>query len=298
MNERVAEALRLLRGDAQAERVVPPSGFTAWLTVAASAAMAAVAVFALAFWVATGRLADRWATELSDTATVRIAAGAEDAGEAADAALAVLAGSPGVTSARLMPADEQAALLEPWFGPDLPLDALPVPRLIEITVDGAFDGGATAAALADNVPSATLDDHTLWRQPLVDAAARIRTLGGLSLLLILGATLAVVGLAARAALAANAEVLEVLRLVGAKDAFIARAFVRRFTLRAAAGALAGTVAAMLLLAVLPDADETFLTGLGFRGAGWLLPLLVPLVVAGAAFWATRTAALARLRGMP
>ena len=35
-------------------------------------------------------------------------------------------------------------------------------------------------------------------------------------------------LAARAALATNAEVIRVLRLVGAKDSYIARAFVRRF----------------------------------------------------------------------
>ena len=50
----------LLLGDAQADRVVPPTGFTAQLTVFASAAMAFLAVFALALSLASGRLADRW----------------------------------------------------------------------------------------------------------------------------------------------------------------------------------------------------------------------------------------------
>ena len=50
---------------------------------------------------------------------------------------------------------------------------------------------------------------------------------------------AMITLAARAALAANAEVIRVLRLVGAKDSYIARAFVRRFTLRTLAGAAVG-----------------------------------------------------------
>jgi len=92
-------------------------------------------------------------------------------------------------------------------------------------------------------------------------------------------------------------VIRVLRLVGARDAYIARAFVRRFTLRAAGGAAAGTAAGMLAVALLPSTDIAggFLTGLGFRGAGWLWPLLVPPFAAAAAFAATRAASLRTLR---
>ena len=55
----------LIIGDAQADRVVPPSGFTAQLTLFAAGAMAFLAVFALALSLASGRLADRWADELA-----------------------------------------------------------------------------------------------------------------------------------------------------------------------------------------------------------------------------------------
>jgi len=107
----------------------------------------------------------------------------------------------------------------------------------------------------------------------------------------------IITLAASAALAANEQVIRVLRLVGARDAYIARAFVRRFTLRALAGAAAGAFLGMLAIWLLPDADPTggFLTGLGFQGGEWLLPLLIPPLAALVAFAATRRAALATLK---
>ena len=64
----------VLRGDAQGDRVVPPSGYTARLTGFTAGAMAFLAVFALALSLAAGRLADRWSDALADTATIRISA--------------------------------------------------------------------------------------------------------------------------------------------------------------------------------------------------------------------------------
>ncbi len=85
-------------------------------------------------------------------------------------------------------------------------------------------------------------------------------------------------LAAQAALAANDQVIRVLRLIGATDAYIARAFVRRFALRALAGATTGTALGLLAVAALPQADIAggFLTGLGFQGGQWAFPLLIPV----------------------
>ncbi len=66
--------LALIGGDAQADRVVPPTGFTARLTLFASGAMAFLAVFALALSLATGRLADRWGEALAQSSTIRVSA--------------------------------------------------------------------------------------------------------------------------------------------------------------------------------------------------------------------------------
>ncbi len=290
-----------LTGDAQADRVVPPSGFTAWLTLFTAGAMAFLAVFALALSLATGRLADRWDSALARTATVRISAPEGQMAAQTAAALRVLETTTGVASARALSDAEQAALLEPWFGPDLPVEHLPIPRLIEVVeTEAGFDARGLRLRLAAEVPGAVLDDHTRWREPLVRAADRLRLLGMVALGLIAAATAAMITLAAQAALAANAQVIGVLRLVGAQDGYIARAFIRRFALRGLAGAAIGTALGCLALLALPaaQAEGGFLTGLGFQGWHWLWPLAIPPLAGAVALLATRAAARRRLEDMP
>lgn len=285
-------------GDRQADRVVPPSGFTAQLTLFAAGAMAFLAVFALALSLAAGRLADRWGQELAGSATIRIVAPPEQRGVQTEAALRILQTTKGVASARALSDAEQQALLAPWFGADLPLASLPVPRLIEVIEDNSgMDPAGLRLRLAAEVPGAVLDDHSRWRAPLVQAASRLRLLGWLSIGLITAAVAAMITLAAHAALAANAQVIAVLRLVGATDDYIAHAFIRRFTLRALFGAGVGTIVAMLAMMLLPSTQTagSFLTGLGFQGLHWILPLLIPALVGGVAFAATGQAARRTLR---
>lgn len=299
MKVEIGRFLALIAGDPQADRAVPPTGYTARLTVFAAAAMAFLAVFALALSLATDRLADRWASELARTATLRISAPADQMDAQTRAALALLQTTPGIASARALTNEEQRALLAPWFGPDLPLDTLPIPRLIEIVqTDDGYDATGLRARLQAEVPGAVLDDHTRWREPLVAAAKRLRSLGYLSLALIAVTMAVIITLAAQAALSANAQVIRVMRLVGARDIYIARAFVRRFTLRALAGAAGGTALGMGAVWLLPSADPVggFLTGLGFQGAHWAWPLAIPVLAAVTAFVATRSAALRNLRG--
>ena len=169
---------RALHSDAQADRVVPPSGFTAQLTLFAAGAMAFLAVFALALSLASGRLAERWGEELARSATIRIAAPDDQRQAQTDAALRILETTRGVAQARALSNEEQAALLAPWFGKELELDTLPVPRLIEVieTPEG-MDAAGLRLRLAAEVPGAVLDDHSRWRAPLVKAASRLRLLG-------------------------------------------------------------------------------------------------------------------------
>ncbi|CUH75988.1 cell division ABC transporter subunit FtsX [Tritonibacter multivorans] len=287
----------LLLGDAQADRVVPPTGFTAQLTLFVSGAMAFLCVFALALSMASGRVADRWADELARAATLRINAPAAQKAAQTEAALKILQQTPGVASARALTAEEQAALLSPWFGSGLPVDSLPIPQLIEVIEDEAgYDATGLRLRLQAEVPGAVLDDHARWRRPLVDAALALRRLSVVSILLIGGAMAAMITLAANAALSANAQVIEVLRLVGAQDSYIAQAFVRRFTLRALAGGGAGMALGMIGVLLMPAASDEggFLTGLGFQGVGWLLPLLIPLLGGAVAFVATTRAANKKL----
>lgn len=287
-------------GKSQNDRVVPPSGASATLTTFTAAAMTFLAVFAMALSLASDKLATRWADALDRTATVRISAPDDQLATQTKAVIDLLKTTPGIASARAITVQEAKKLLEPWFGPNLPLDDLPLPQLVEVKETGVgYDAEGLRQRLAAEAPGAVLDDHLRWRRPMAEAAGRLRLLGILSIALIGAAMAAMITLAANAALAANAQIIRVLRLVGARDNYIAKAFVRRFTLRAASGALAGVILGMIGIGLLPaqDAAGGFLTGLGFTGLAWLYPLgLIPLA-AIVAFLATRTAAFLTLRGL-
>jgi len=288
-----ADLFSVFRTGGQSDRVVPPTGYTATLTLFTSGAMAFLAVFALALSMASGRLADRWGEELAKSVTVRISAPLEQVERQTKAAVRVLETTAGIATVRVLNTAEQQALLAPWFGPDVPIDDLPIPKLIEvIETDDGFDAAGLRLRLQAEAPGAVLDDHTRWRKPLTVAAGRLRALGWVSIAIIGGATAAMITLAANAALAANLQVIRVLRLIGATDGYIARAFVRRFTLRALGGALIGTIIGMGAILMLPQAtgDRIFLTGLGFQQAQWFMPLIIPVLAGIVAFFATRAAA--------
>ena len=282
----------LLRGDDGADGVVPPSGVTARLVVFAAAAMAFLSVFALALSLASGRLADRWGQELAQSSTIRITAPQDDRAAQTETAMRILQTTAGVTFARALSVEEQQALLAPWFGGGFDINSLPVPQLIEVITEEGFEPAGLRLRLEAELPDAVFDDHGTWREPLMQAAARLRLLGGISTVLLALSLAVMITLAANASLAANGQVIRVLRLVGATDEFITRAFVRRFTLRAMIGAAGGAVFGVGAVAVLPPASSAggFLTGLGFQGVQWALPLCIPVFAAGVAFFATRWSA--------
>jgi cell division transport system permease protein len=107
-------------------------------------------------------------------------------------------------------------------------------------------------------------------------------------------------LAVHAAMAANRPVIAVLRLVGAEDRFIARAFVQRLTWRTAAGTLLGVSLGLFALLLLPrtGAEGDILTGLGFEGQSWAWPFLLVPLAALVALLATARAAHRHLRDLP
>jgi len=145
----LSQATGLLRSDKSSDRVVPPTGYSARLTIFTAAAMAFLAVFALAMSLAAGRLADRWSDALARASTIRISAPAAEIDAQTWAVLTVLEQTPGVDSARALTDEEQRDLLEPWFGPDLPVESLPIPRLVEVieTAEG-YDGEGLRQRLA------------------------------------------------------------------------------------------------------------------------------------------------------
>ena len=108
---------------------------------------------------------------------------------------------------------------------------------------------------------------------------------------------AMITLAARAALATNAEVIRVLRLVGARTTTSPAPSSAASRCAPSPGPPWAPRPGLIGVAALPAADAAggFLTGLGFTGSGWLWPFALPPLAAIVAFAATRRAAFQKLR---
>jgi cell division transport system permease protein len=187
--------------------------------------------------------------------------------------LALLRQTKGIQSANLLDPKEIARLLEPWLGPNVPLDELPAPRLIDLPIDpaGPPDLATLRHQLASVAPEARLDDHRPWLAGQRAAAHRVE--GVLALVIALALVLIALStvFAVRAALRAERSVVELVHLLGAAEAAIARRFTTRSLALGLAGGIIGAAAALLTLAAL-------------GGTGSVVQLAAPPNAAGIADW--------------
>ena len=167
--------------------------------------------------------------------------------------IAHLTRQPGIVGVKPLSATDTAALLEPWLGSSEGLANLPMPRMIAVELDrnSPPDFAALRGQLTKQFPLATLDDHRQWQQQ-IRSVTRSFALGGIAILLLVGAaTTAIIISATRSALASNREIVEVLHFVGATDRFIAREFERHFLRLGVRAGLVGAISAMLVFFLLP-----------------------------------------------
>ena len=163
----------------------------------------------------------------------------------------------GVAKVRALSVADAAQLLEPWLGHTEALSALPVPRLIAVELDRASppDFDVLRAALTNNFPGATIDDHRRWQQQ-IRTITRSFALGGLAILLLVGAaTTAIIVSATKSAMASNRDIVEVLHFVGATDRFIAREFERHFLRLGVRAGVVGALWAILVFLAMPTVME-------------------------------------------
>lgn len=241
--------------------------------------------------IAADRAAGGWSGQLSGEATVIVRPkGGESPDAAAARAAEALAGAPGVAEARALEPQKAYDLIRPWLGDVADFEDLPVPRLVAVTLDPARP--ATAAVLSRTLEAqgvdATVDDHSVWIKDIRRAAGLVRWAGAAVFLLIASAAAAVVAFATRAGLAARRDVVEVLHLSGAEDAFIARLFQLRFARIAGAAGMLGAVAAAgsgAIVRVLGGGEGiTPALPLAWSDLAWVLlcPVLAAIVAATAA----------------
>ena len=209
----------------------------------------------------------RWTVDITHTLTVQIS-NPDSAARSSQAQAAVtrLTATPGVTSAHILGKAEIDKLLEPWLGQGNVTDDLPVPVLIDVTVDPhmVINKSALAASLRQVAPDATLDDHQQWIGQLMMLANIIEITAIGIVFLILLATIIIVMFGAKAGMSSHHETIETLHIMGARDGTIAAAFQRRFMVYGLKGGVFGLILAGVTVGALINVASNL-------GGGLLLP---------------------------
>ncbi|KAB2915791.1 MAG: ABC transporter permease [Hyphomicrobiaceae bacterium] len=202
--------------------------------------------------------ASAWMRDIASEVTVQIEAKERtDMDKVVADVTRFLSQQHGIATVRALSVADSAQLLEPWLGQTEALKALPVPRLIAIEIDRNTPPNLEAlrAALDERFKGVTLDDHRRWQQQ-IRTITRSFALGGLAILLLVGAaTTAVIVSATKSAMASNRDIVEVLHFVGATDRFIAREFERHFLRLGIRAGIVGAVWAMFVFLVMPTVME-------------------------------------------
>jgi cell division transport system permease protein len=246
---RLARELTAARTKPRETPIVPRHSIAGRALVAVIAIMTFLASLTIGAVTMVVAAAAEWQSDVTREVTiqVRLVAG-KDVEASVRRAAEIARATPGVTSVRVLGKEESARLLEPWLGSGVSLESLPVPRLIVVRIapDKPPDLAGLRAKLVAEAPGASLDDHRGFVQRLRAMADMAVAIGFAILALVLAATVLSVSFATRGAMATNRATVEVLHLIGAKDAYIASEFQRHFLLLGLEGGAIGGGAAIVV----------------------------------------------------
>lgn len=214
--------------------------------------------------------------------------------------LARLAASADVSQAREVDRARLAELLKPWLG-EAGLDAdLPMPAMIDVDLTTGDDAGvARVEALAKGTArNIRVDRHATWLAPVRGFVAALGWTALGLVLVMAGATAAVVLLVARAGLDTHRGTIDILHMLGSTDTQIARLFQRRIGQDTLTGGVIGVLTGGLVVAFLGQRmatlDSQLIDGVALAGTDWAVIAALPVAFTLLAMLAARIAVLRRL----
>lgn len=270
--------------------------------------MAYLAALALAAALMLSNVASEWSRGLEGSLTVQVPV--RDGEQAAEmearvvAAVRVLLKTPGVDSARPIPLDRVAKMLEPWLGSGASTADLPLPRVIDVKLQpdrARPDLKALGERLEAAAPGTSIESHEQWRDTLLTLFHSIELVAVVIIALIATVALAAIVFTTRSVLAVHQEIVEVLHLIGAQDDYIAGQFQRHSLRMALKGSIGGTAFAMATIfgigLLARDLDASLLPPIALTPWHWAILAALPIAESYGAMMTARMTvmrALARL----
>ncbi len=268
--------------------------------------MVYLAALALAGALTLESVAQRWRAGITGTLTVQITP-LDDRAEAqaarVDRAVELLRGTDDVAGVEVLGPEAMARLLSPWLGPDTAALDLPLPDLISVTLrPGAWvDLAALSTALGAAVPGAVVADHRRWLDDLAVFVHSVELLAAVVVSLVCLAAMLTVVFVTRTGLAVHRRVIEIVHLIGARDAYIAGQFQDHALRLGLIGGIVGSALAALtvigLQRLFAGLDTPLLAGLGLGAGHWAVLAILPVAAALVAMVTARVTVLRSLSRM-
>ena len=274
--------------------------FLPWLI----AFMVYLATLALAAAIAVSNVTQAWDSGLAGKLTVQVPPPAGDGAggqtERVDAVLDALRDTPGVRNAEQLSAQEMAELLRPWLGEAAGSADLPLPALIAVEVmpERAPELSSLQRRLDRAAAGTRVDDHQRTLGRLLEVARTLQLLAVLVVALVGAAAVVTVVFVTRTGLSIHRNVIELLHLIGAHDAYVARQFQRHALRLGLTGGLIGLALAAATLWALARwvGQETgaIVPELTLSQTQWMSLIAVPLAATLVAMLTARITVLRTL----
>ncbi|MDY0873509.1 cell division protein FtsX [Dongia rigui] len=231
--------------------------------------MVYLAALAVGSALVVDRLSAHWQSGLTGNLTVEVPftddVSVTQRSEILDKVIDLLSATPGVAGTTLLDDREIARLLEPWLGPEASELDIPLPAMIAVTLreDAALDQGQLQRDLTAIQSGAKVDAHDDWIADALQFLRGLKLLAALLTGLVLTATALTIVFVTRTGLSIHRNVIEVVHLIGAPDAYIAGQFQAQ-SLRL--GLLGGIVGTLLAAGTIVGADRLLQSAGSFAGA--------------------------------
>ena len=163
------------------------------------------------------------------------------------------------------------------------------------------DLDAVAREVAAIAPGARLDNHQVWLSRLSALGRTVQLASGFIVALVAAAAAGTVIFATRAGLAVHREVIEVMHMIGARDAYVARQFQAHAMSLALRGGLLGAILGTATLAVFVQLarplEGPLVPAASLGTATWATVIALPVLAAIIATFTARVTVLRTLKRM-
>ncbi len=183
--------------------------------------------------------------------------------------------------------DEQLKnLIQPWLGDGVNIENLPMPRIIDVKLasDAEIDFAKLAQDLATASPQASLDNHKLWLSKLIRFADGLKLIALTVLLLVTAISAGAIFYTTQMSLGLHRYIIEILHIMGAKDAYVAQQYAKRMAFLGLTGGLFGLLFAIPIIffigSLATQIEGGIISEANLSIGDWIMILILPLFAMG------------------